>query len=108
MEITIRNEPVWFPDPVMITPAQVKAEAERRILAIMPEYKQRNYLALGLEATVTYGADATQWPSDLQAAHAQAQSAWDQIKAIRLASNALEALNPIPQDYTDDKHWGGA
>ena len=27
------------------------------------------------------------------------------LEAIRAASNALEAMEPIPADYTDDKYW---
>jgi hypothetical protein len=30
---------------------------------------------------------------------------WNRIKAIRAASDEIEAMNPIPRDYQDDKHW---
>ncbi len=71
--------------------AEIKPLAEAKILSILPEYKQRNTLAMGLEAAVTYGADPTGWPADLQAAFAEAQTAWAAIKAVRQASNNLEA-----------------
>lgn len=78
------------------TIAAVKAEAERRILAILPEVKQRNFLALGVEAVTLHGPDPAAWPEDLQATYADVMPKWDQIKAIRAASNAIEAT--IPED----------
>jgi hypothetical protein len=27
------------------------------------------------------------------------------IDAVRTASNAIEAIDPLPADYTDDKWW---
>lgn len=74
--------------------ASVKAEAERRILAIMPEWKQRNSLAQGLAAATTYGFDPEAWPAELQAEYAAVMAQWAQIKAIRAASNSIEASAP--------------
>lgn len=71
--------------------AAVKREAERRILAIMPEYKQRNNLALGVELVTSHGPDPAQWPEQAQALFAAVTAQWGQIKTIRQASDAKEA-----------------
>lgn len=83
--------------------AAIKAEASRRIEEIMPAHKQRNTLALGMEATTLHGPDPRQWPAEYQRAQADAMKAWAKIKAIRERSNELE-LNP-PADVSDDRHW---
>ena len=70
-------------DPA-VSPAAVKAEAQRRILEAVPEWRQRNALAAG---------------------QAEAAAAWAPINAIRAASDALEAMDPIPADYAADHHW---
>lgn len=88
-----------------VSVVEVKAEAERRILAIMPEYQQRNALAMGMEATQTYGADPDNWPEDLKRENAAVQLKWTAIKAVRAASNRLEALDPIPDNFRDDSFW---
>lgn len=71
--------------------AAVKAEAETRILAIMPQHKQLNSLALGMEMVTTYGPDPTKWPDDARATYDAVMAQWAQIKALRAASNAKEA-----------------
>ena len=38
---------------------EVKAEAKRRIIAIIPEYKQRNALARSQEMTLAHGVGAS-------------------------------------------------
>jgi hypothetical protein len=91
-----------------LTAADVKAEAGRRIEAIMPDYKQRNVMAWGLETVMTYGADPADWPAPLQAVNNQAQGAWSAIKAIRAKSDEIEAMSPIPADFRDDGYWAAA
>ena len=88
-----------------VTAAMVKAEAARRIDAIMPDYQQRNALAMGLEATQLHGADPASWPTDLQTLNSAIQVKWATIKAIRAASNAIEAMEPIPADFGSDSYW---
>lgn len=85
--------------------APIKAEANRRIEVVMPEYTQRNVLAQGILAVTTYGADPAAWPPELQAVNTDAQAKWAQIVAIRTASNEIEAMTPIPADYTNDQYW---
>ncbi|RYG84111.1 MAG: hypothetical protein EON59_13490 [Alphaproteobacteria bacterium] len=92
-------------DPVSV--ADVKAEAGRRIEEIMPSYKQRNSMAAGLEAMMTYGTDPAAWPPEVQAVNNQAQAAWAAIKAIRAKSDEIEAMAPIPADFRDDGYWQG-
>jgi len=71
----------------------INEEAGARIIAIMPEYKQRNALALGLEMATTYGANPAYWPSAEQAIYAATSANWATIKSIRDASNiAVEAV----------------
>lgn len=88
-----------------VPPAIVKAEAQRRILAIMPEHEQRNYTAMAAEVLFDLretGRDLTQQE---QAMLADGRQKFAQIKAIRAASNAIEASDPIPLDFQDDRHW---
>jgi len=63
--------------------AETKAEANRRILAILPEWKQRNYTARAVEKVAAGEVGDDEW----NAMH----TAWQQIKAVRVASDAIEA-----------------
>ncbi len=65
--------------PAPVEPHQVKAEAERRIMADFPLWRQMNMIRAG---------------EDLSA-----------IDAIREASNLIEAMEPIPLDFKDDRYW---
>lgn len=70
---------------ISVTADMVKAEAERRILAQWPISKQLNVLREGdLEAVANMSAA---------------------IDAMRAASNRLEAMQPIPANYTADSFW---
>lgn len=60
-----------------------KSEAERRIIAILPEWKQRNYTARAVEKVAAGEVGDDEWNV--------MQTAWDQIKAVRVASDAIEA-----------------
>ena len=80
-----------------LTP-HVKAEASKRILAIMPEWRQRNVIA-----------DLASDNSDTKAA---AASEWAKVTAIRVKSNEVEASiasmsdeQIINFDASDDAHW---
>lgn len=61
----------------------VKAEARRRIMAIAPEWRQLN--AIRESETAIFA----------------------KIDAIRAASDAIEAMDPIPLDYRSDAYWSG-
>src|SRR5690606_20743639 len=84
---------------------EVKAEARRRIIAIMDEDKQRNTLAAGMEATMQYGADPANWPPEMQVRQAAAMTAWAEIERLRARSNEIELMDPLPADIGDDALW---
>ena len=69
--------------------SDVKAEASARILAVMPEWKQRNATAHGLALVrkVQLGGVLT---TDEQAAEARYSAAWSAVSAIRQASDVKE------------------
>jgi hypothetical protein len=46
-----------------VTAADVRAEAGRRIEAIMPDYKQHNVMVWGVEIMMAYGTDPANWPA---------------------------------------------
>ncbi len=82
-----------------LTP-HVKAEAGRRILAIMPEWRQRNVIA-----------DLSSSNSDTKTA---AETEWAKVTAIRTKSNEIEASigsmsdeEIVNFDASDDAHWSG-
>lgn len=80
----------------------IKAEAERRILAILPEWKQRNLTA---QAAILAEKGRDNWTDAELIAWTAGEALWAQVAAIRAASDALEAMDPIPDDVTDDAHW---
>lgn len=80
----------------------VKAEARRRILARLPDWKQANMTARGVELL---RKGEVNWTPQEQAEADAITAAWDWVKAVRLASDDIEAMTPIPDDYRDDGHW---
>jgi len=90
------------PTPAPITAQQVKDEAYRRIIAICPEWKQRNLTA---QAAILAEKGRANWTAEELAAWEDGEAIWAQIAAVRAASDVLEAMDPIPDDYIDDKHW---
>lgn len=92
----------WIIENIEPTIEKIKSEAQRRILHILPEWKQRNLTARAAELAIK---GVQNWSLEEQTEIAAGQALWDQIKAIRAKSNALEAMNPIPVDYADDKYW---
>ena len=90
------------PEPEPITEQQVKDEAYRRIIAICPEWKQRNLTAQAAQLAKKGEAN---WTPEEAAAWAAGEAIWNQIAAIRVKSDLLEAMDPIPVDYTLDTYW---
>lgn len=82
--------------------ARVKAEAGRRIVAICPEWKQRNLTA---QAAILADKGRANWTADELAAWNAGAALWAQIAAIRAASDTLEAADPRPDDVSDDANW---
>ena len=77
---------------------RIKEECERRILAVMPDWKQRNTIA-----------DLTSDDAETKAA---ALTAWAQVTALRTKSDQIEAsilsmsdAEIIKFDATDDANW---
>lgn len=88
-------------NPTRKTIADVKAEAYRRIVAICPEWKQRNLTA---QVTQLLRKGETNWTQAETAAWDAGQAIWDQIDAIRTKSDEIEGMDPIP-DITKDETW---
>jgi hypothetical protein len=101
--------------PAEITKADVKAEAQRRIYDRYPQWKQANMTARSTELfriqsgfmrNSQGGFEAVRALSpDELAEEIAIKQAWDWIKAVREASNALENTTPIPADYMADSRW---
>jgi hypothetical protein len=45
------------------------------------------------------------WSENEQAEADALQTAWDWIKDVRSASDAIESMSPIPGDFRHDQHW---
>ncbi len=94
-----------------VTPADVKEEAQRRIIALTGAstleaclIKQLNASMRAIELNDKRTSGATL--NDTEAAEAAALRALaTAIKAVRSASNVLEAMRTIPADYASDKYW---
>ncbi len=82
---------------------EVKAEAGRRIVAICPEWRQRNLTA---QATLLLRKGEANWTPEDATAWAAGQVIWDQIAEIRARSDEIEVMDPIPADFRDDIWWG--
>ena len=70
--------------------AETKAQANRRILAILPEWKQRNYTARAVEKVAAGEVGDEEWNT--------MQTAWGQVNAVRIASDAIEAEIAVLSD----------
>jgi len=92
----------WTVVNIPATVEMVKEEAQRRIYEILPDWKQRNLTARAAELAIK---GVQNWSLEEQAEVAAGQALWDQIKVIRAKSDELEAMDPIPVDYIDDKYW---
>lgn len=92
----------WTVEDISATAEMVKAEAQRRILHILPEWKQRNLTARAAELAIK---GQSNWTTEETAEHTAGQAVWDQIKAIRTKSDEIEAMTPIPSDFKLDSYW---
>lgn len=86
------------------TAEDVKVEANRRIIAVCPDWKQRNLTAQAV-LLAKQVADGTSLSTEQQAAWDAGQALWMQIAAIRAASDVIEAMTPIPRDFEHDGYW---
>jgi len=86
------------------TVEQVKAEAGRRILDVCPEWKQRNHIATDLTYTKIIQAGGSLTPEQ-EESRVAIESVWVAIQTLRSKSDEIEAMSPIPQDFTNDSYW---
>lgn len=80
----------------------VKKEAAKRILDVADENQQRNMLA---EAAFILDIAKSSRTEAQKARVEELKSIWAYIEAVRDASNILEAMDPIPQDFQNDSYW---
>jgi len=92
----------WTVTATTPTVAHVRAEAARRILAIAPEWKQRNLTA---QAAILAEKGRDNWTAAEEAAWTAGSAIWASVAVIRTASDVIEALDPIPNDYWLDSRW---
>lgn len=90
--------------------SQVKMEAQRRILELVPTWKQNNLTARMVELVNKKLVDTLTVEEEAEIAAVQA--IWDQVKAIRTNSDELETLIDTALvadlrvlDVTDDARW---
>ena len=86
---------------ITLTPDDVKAEAERRILAVASLARQSNDNA---RANELLEVGVEKLTSEQMAEYRALRRRRRLIDHIRATSNRLEQ-DPIPLDYTADKHW---
>ncbi len=86
------------------TAEDVKAEAGRRIIGVLPEWKQRNLTA---QAAILAEKGRPNWTAEELAAWDAGRQLWGQVALVRQASDVLEAMDKIPDDFADNKHWPG-
>jgi len=117
---TITRKGTWIVDPNYVAPdplketlaskiTEVKAEAGRRIVSLIPEWKQRNLTARAALLAIKGQANWTQAEADEFAVGALL---WDAVTNLRTASNLLESnLNSMTLEelqnfvVTDDLNW---
>ena len=92
----------WVVQTIVISADEVRKTAKQLILQYCPEWKQRNITNKSIEL-VQKGAE--NWTTEELAEYNSNQAIWAKIKEIRDASNALEAMSPIPHDIWSEEHW---
>jgi hypothetical protein len=83
--------------------AVINAEANRRIVAVFPDYTQSNATALTQTYMRQYGNDTAQWPLDAQNQQKEIDRGWTYANNVRAASNALAATGPL--NPCEDNLW---
>lgn len=89
-----------FPRPLNELKSLIKAEAQKRILAKYPLWKQNSMLADKLSIV----QKETKTQEDIDAL-AEIELALEEIKYIRERSDAIELMDPIPSDYMIEDYW---
>lgn len=89
---------------INVDAAAVKQEARRRILERYPDWKQTNMVARSVELQDIW-RQVGSWTPEERAEADALTAAWAWIKAIRAASDEIEAMTPIPADFAADARW---
>lgn len=92
--------------------AEAKAEAQKRIFAIYPQWKQANMTARAVELQDIW-RDVGEWTAQEQAESTALKAAWDAVNAIRTASDLIEAdlaamtdwQTILAFDVQTSEHW---
>ena len=98
-------------NPSALTAQDVKAECQRRIIALTGVTDLLNCLVkqmnMQMRAAEIINIKASGGVlTEQQVAEAAAlQAIADRIKALRARSNEIEAINPIPSDFASDARW---
>ena len=93
------------PEPLVVLPEQVDKERERRIYQIATPEQRSSAMERLQQFMAENGTDVTLWPQAAQTRYNAAKAKWQQIQALDAKADLLLAMNPIPQDYTDDGYW---
>jgi len=119
--IVTRKAP-WIDDPNYVAPdplpplkashiVSIKTEANRRIIEIVPEWKQRNLTAQAAQMAKQV-ADGTPLTVEQQAAWDAGEAIWTKVAAIRAKSDELELSLDVMDletmqsfDATKDEAW---
>ncbi len=81
--------------------ALVKSVARRKILAILPEHAQRNLIARAVEIAARQGGSPPdQYPEPERSEWSAGEALWARVKALRAASDRLEAVIAASPDST--------
>ena len=80
----------------------IKREASKRIITIAPEWKQSNMLARAL--TLLRKGEANLTTAEALEVSGM-DEVWTEIQRIRSVSDTLEAVDPPPDGFADDRHW---
>jgi len=80
----------------------IKAEAARRIEKRFPVWKQSNAT---IRALSLLRAGEANWDADQQQQAEDDEKEFLWLESVREASNQLEDMNPIPEDFTADGYW---
>ena len=78
----------------------IKLEAQRRILEIAPDWKQRN-MAIRMAQLAAIGVN--NWTSDEHTEYSTYETLWKKIEHIRSRSNMLE--ESLCTEYQNDDFW---
>lgn len=100
-----------LPAPVAVpaTADDVRAEASRRMQSLVGA-RDAEHLAIKLSNATRSGVrllsiGVANWDAAQKAESDYLKQADAAIELIRVRSNDLEAMDPIPDDYTDDAYW---